>query len=80
MISRTHFARFLVECGQCESVQTVFGSYLVEGKPGYAPHRWATLTDALSWIQAAGGVAVLAHPGRYRLDQVALWALLEEFR
>lgn len=80
LISRTHFARFLVEAGHCESVQTVFGKYLVEGKPGHAPHRWATLTDALSWIQQAGGVAVLAHPGRYRLDQVALWALLEEFR
>lgn len=80
LISRTHFARFLVEDGHCEQVGDVFQRFLVEGKPGYVPHRWARLSEAVGWIRAAGGVAVIAHPGRYRLGDVGLWALLEEFR
>ena len=80
MIGRTHFARFLVEQGVCADVREVFKRYLVEGKPGYVPHRWATLAEAVEMIDAAGGVAVIAHPARYRFDDLALRALLEEFR
>lgn len=80
MIGRTHFARFLVEQGVCRDVREVFKRYLVEGKPGYVPHRWATLAEAVNMIGAAGGVAVLAHPARYRLDALALHALIAEFR
>lgn len=80
MIGRTHFARFLVEQGICRDVREVFKRYLVEGKPGYVPHRWATLAEAVNMIGAAGGVAVVAHPARYRFDALALHALLEEFR
>ncbi len=80
MIGRTHFARFLVEQGVCRDVREVFKRYLVEGKPGYVPHRWATLAEAVNMIGAAGGVAVIAHPARYRIDDLALHALLEEFR
>ncbi|MEP6609479.1 MAG: PHP domain-containing protein, partial [Burkholderiaceae bacterium] len=80
LIGRTHFARFLVERGVCRDVREVFKRYLVESKPGYVPHRWATLAEAVTIIDAAGGVAVLAHPARYRLDTLALRALLEEFR
>lgn len=80
MISRTHFARFLVEIGVCRDMKEVFKRYLVEGKPGYVPHRWATLADAVALISAAGGVAVLAHPGRYLLNDLALDHLLQEFR
>jgi predicted metal-dependent phosphoesterase TrpH len=80
LISRSHFARYLVEAGVCTDTKQVFGSYLVEGKPGYVPHRWARLGEAVGWIRGAGGVAVLAHPGRYRLDQTGLWALVTEFR
>ncbi len=80
MIARTHFARFLVEQGICRDVREVFKRYLVEGKPGYVPHRWATLAEAVKLIGDAGGVAVLAHPARYRLDELALLALIEEFR
>lgn len=65
LISRTHFARFLVESGQCKDVKSVFNRYLVKGKPGYVPHKWAMLEDAVEWIRGSGGVAVLAHPGRY---------------
>ncbi len=80
LISRTHFARYLVECGVCANIPEVFRKYLVEGKPGYVPHRWASLTDAVGWIRAAGGVAVIAHPGRYKLGMVGEGALFDEFK
>ena len=80
LISRTHFARFLVESGVCSDVREVFLKYLVEGKPGFVPHRWAKLSEAVGWITAAGGTAVLAHPGRYRLGDTARWALYDEFK
>ena len=80
LISRSHFARHLVEVGACSSMKQVFERYLIRGKPGYVPHRWARLAQAVGWIIGAGGVAVLAHPARYRLDQTGLWALVTEFR
>jgi predicted metal-dependent phosphoesterase TrpH len=79
MISRTHFARYLVDTGHCRDVRDVFTRYLVEGKPGYVPHAWATLADAVATIRDAGGVAVVAHPARYRITELALHALLGEF-
>lgn len=66
LISRTHFARYLVEHGFAASITDVFARYLSEGRPGYVPHRWAKLEDAVGWIRGAGGVAVVAHPGRYK--------------
>jgi 3',5'-nucleoside bisphosphate phosphatase len=80
LLSRTHFARYLCEVGACATTSEVFRRYLTEGKPGYVPHRWATLADALGWIRAAGGVAVIAHPGRYRFDATAEGALFDEFK
>lgn len=62
LIGRTHFARFLVEHGVVKDMKTVFKKFLVKGKPGYVSHEWASLSDAVSWIRTAGGVAVLAHP------------------
>jgi predicted metal-dependent phosphoesterase TrpH len=79
LISRTHFARFLVETGVCAETHEVFRRYLTEGKPGYVPHRWAKLGDAVRWITAAGGVAVIAHPARYRFGPSAEYALFSEF-
>ena len=80
LVSRTHFARWLVEIGRCADTREVFNRYLVDGKPGYMPHAWATLTEAVSWIRGAGGTAVVAHPGRYRLNATEQWALMCEFR
>jgi predicted metal-dependent phosphoesterase TrpH len=80
LMSRTHFARYLVEIGACASTADVFRSYLSEGKPGYVPHRWATLEQAVTWIRAAGGIPVIAHPGRYKFVPVAEGALFDEFR
>jgi 3',5'-nucleoside bisphosphate phosphatase len=80
LISRTHFARFLVESGVCRDTQEVFRKYLTEGKPGYVEHRWATLGDAVRWIKDAGGVAVIAHPARYKFSPTAEYALFSEFK
>jgi 3',5'-nucleoside bisphosphate phosphatase len=80
LISRTHFARYIMELGRCSSIGEVFRNYLTEGKPGYVPHRWATLKDAVSWIRGAGGVAVVAHPGRYDFNDMALDELFAEFK
>jgi len=80
LMSRTHFARYLVECGACANIPEVFRKYLVEGKPGYVPHRWASLTQAVGWILGAGGIAVIAHPGRYKFGPVGEGALFDEFK
>jgi len=80
MIGRTHFARYIVEQGKARNVSAVFKRYLVKGKPGYVSHRWAELGEAISWIRAAGGIAVLAHPGRYKVGSAGLRALLEDFK
>ena len=80
LISRTHFARFLVERGHCSDTSEVFRRYLTEGKPGYVPHRWAGLGDAVRWITAAGGIAVIAHPARYKFSPTEEYALFSEFK
>ena len=80
LISRTHFARFLVEQGVCKDTEQVFKRYLVEDKPGYVPHLWATLDDAVAWIKGAGGAAVIAHPGRYKLSAMQMDELYKHFK
>lgn len=66
LISRAHFARYMVSIGIAKDVPGVFQHYLTPGKPGYVDHRWATLSEAIGWIAAAGGEAVVAHPARYK--------------
>jgi 3',5'-nucleoside bisphosphate phosphatase len=80
LISRTHFARYLVETGVCKETGEVFRRYLTEGKPGYVPHRWASLKAAIEWITRAGGVAVIAHPARYKFSANEEYALFTEFK
>jgi predicted metal-dependent phosphoesterase TrpH len=80
IISRAHFARFLVERKISPDVKSVFDHYLAKGKPGYVPHEWASVEDALRWIGNAGGVAVLAHPLRYRVSRDDLRVFLGEFK
>ncbi|MFG6416425.1 3',5'-nucleoside bisphosphate phosphatase [Roseateles sp. DC23W] len=79
LISRTHFARFLVDAGHCADIPEVFRRFLTEGKPGFVQHRWAALKDAVGWIHRAGGVAVIAHPGRYDFTPTEEYALITEF-
>ncbi|MEY4765271.1 MAG: hypothetical protein RI907_1944 [Pseudomonadota bacterium] len=80
LISRTHFARYLVELGVCADPHDVFKRYLTEGKPGYVEHRWASLSDAVKWIRDAGGVAVIAHPGRYDFTPNEEFAFFTDFK
>lgn len=80
LVSRTHFARYLVERGHARDLHAVFRRYLTTGRPGYVAHQWATLEEAIGWITAAGGVAVLAHPGRYRMEQWQREEMLARFK
>lgn len=80
LISRTHFARYMVEIGVCADPHDVFKKYLTEGKPGFVDHRWAKLADAVRWITEAGGIAVVAHPGRYDFTPNEEYALFSEFK
>jgi len=80
MMSRTHFARYIVELGICRDIPDVFNHYLSEGKAGYILHSWAKLSDAVVWIRGAGGIAVIAHPGRYQFNDVAFGAFFDEFK
>ncbi len=80
LISRTHFARYLVEAGVCKDTPEVFRKYLTEGKPGFVPHRWARLQEAVQWINGAGGLAIIAHPARYSFTPTEEYALFSEFK
>ncbi len=79
LVSRAHFARHLVSAGIAPDVSSVFLHYLVRGKPGFVEHQWAALDEAVGWIRAAGGVAVIAHPARYRFSSLQMDALFERF-
>lgn len=80
LVGRAHFARYIVEQGHATDVKSVFDHWLAKGKPGYVDHAWATLDDALCWIVGAGGIAVIAHPGRYRLSKAQRRELFAVFR
>lgn len=79
MLGRMHFANFLVDAGYSKNVRNVFKHYLVNNKPGHVTGDWATLNDAVSWITGAGGVAVIAHPARYKLTRTKLRKLIKDF-
>ncbi|MEI7611785.1 MAG: 3',5'-nucleoside bisphosphate phosphatase [Betaproteobacteria bacterium] len=80
LVSRAHFARYLVESGVCRDVRSVFDAYLVPGCPGYVDHRWATLEESVGWIVEAGGIASIAHPGRYKFSRPEMRLLIEDFK
>ncbi len=80
LISRTHFGRYLVEAGVCKDTNEVFRKYLTEGKPGFVEHKWANLKEAVTWIREGGGVAVIAHPARYKFSANEEYALFSEFK
>lgn len=79
LVGRTHFARFLVEAGYCRNVADVFARFLAAGRPGFVPHVWARLDEAVGWIRGAGGIAIIAHPGRYRFDALERDAMIDAF-
>ena len=80
LLSRTHFARYLVEMKVCRTTDEVFKKFLVEGKPGYVGHVWASLEESVSWIKSSGGHAVIAHPGRYRFTEIQKNELFTNFK
>lgn len=80
LVSRSHFARFLVTSGVMPDVKTVFDHYLVRGKPGFVEHQWAQLEEAVGWIRGAGGIAAVAHPARYRLSGDNMRRLFDRFQ
>lgn len=80
LISRAHFARYIVELGMAKDTKAVFDHWLAKGKPGYVSHAWATLEQAVAWIVGAGGTAVIAHPGRYRLSKAERRELFGAFK
>lgn len=79
LVGRAHFARHIVDSGRMPDVATVFRHYLAKGKPGFVEHRWASLDEAVGWIRGAGGIAVIAHPGRYRFSEADMNALFDRF-
>ena len=78
-VTRGHFARFLVEQGKANNFGDVFKKYLARGKTGYVPPQWCTIKEAIDVIHHSGGVAVMAHPGRYNLSAKWLKRLLAHF-
>jgi predicted metal-dependent phosphoesterase TrpH len=80
LISRSHFARYLVEQRVCKDMRSVFDSYIVPGRPGYVQHHWATLEESVGWVLGAGGIAAIAHPGRYKLSRAEMRTMLDEFK
>ncbi len=80
ILSRTHFAHYITDTGRARSIKEVFKKFLVPGKPGYVRGDWASLEDAVSWILAANGLAVIAHPARYRFTRTKLQQLILDFK
>lgn len=78
-LSRTHLAQFLVQAGHCSSMQAAFDHYLADGKAAFVPFQWAKLQEAVAWIRGAGGVAVIAHPARYKFDDALEHAFFSDF-
>ncbi len=80
ILSRTHFAQFLLQAGHIKTMQEAFDRYIGAGKPAYVAAEWTSLKQAVDWITAAGGQAVIAHPGRYKLSATKLRQLIEAFK
>ncbi|HHF3082712.1 TPA: PHP domain-containing protein [Vibrio diabolicus] len=78
-VTRAHFAKWLVDNGYAKTMQMVFKKYLTRNNPGYVPPNWCSMKDAVDAIHAAGGLAVLAHPGRYKLTAKWIKRLLAAF-
>lgn len=80
MVGRTHFARWLVAQGHAPDMRAAFRRFLTRGNPGYVEHEWTSLENAVGWIRASGGMAVVAHPGRYAFNARELHLFLDAFR
>lgn len=79
-IGRPHFARYLIDIGKVSDIQAAFKKYLGAGKAGDVKQHWADLAQIIEWIRGAGGIAVLAHPLKYKLTSTKLKRLLDDFQ
>ena len=79
ILGRPHFARFLVESGQVKTISIAFKKFLGQGKPGDVRENWPAMETVIGWISTAGGKAILAHPGKYKLSNLRLQELTKEF-
>ena len=79
-ITRSHFADFLLAQHYVSTQQEAFDRYLAKGKPAYVPTAWAELAEVIDWIKQAGGIAVMAHPLRYKMSTTWLNKALLEFK
>lgn len=78
-VTRTHFAKVLIEKGFARDMKQVFKRFMVPGKPGYVAGEWAAMEDALQWVKNAGGISVIAHPARYKLTATKMRLMIEDF-
>lgn len=78
-ITRAHFARVMVRKGVVKDMDSVFRKYLGKGKKAHVKPQWVSISEAVQWIQDAGGKAVVAHPGHYDMTAKWLRRLLHEF-
>ncbi|MGY5452963.1 RNase RNM [Agarivorans sp. MS3-6] len=78
-LTRSHFAKVLIERGVAANFNKVFDKYLSRGNTGYVPNNWMSIGEAVAVIQQAGGVAVLAHPTHYELSNKWVRKLIAEF-
>ena len=78
-IGRPHFAQYLVEMGAVRDSKEAFRKYLGAGKPGDIKEDWPNITKVIDWIRASGGVAVLAHPKKYKMTRTKLVSLISDF-
>lgn len=79
-ITRSHFADFLVANRYVNTHQEAFDCYLSKGKPAFVPTPWTELHEVIEWIRQAGGIAVLAHPLRYKLSSKWMNRMLPAFK
>lgn len=80
MITRTHFAQMLISEGICKDMKSVFARFLSGNKPGAVSSKWAEFDTVIDWIHTSGGVAVLAHPLRYRLNNNKVKRLMQSLK
>lgn len=80
MITRPHFAKYLIQQNHVNSMKEAFDRYLAQGKPAFVSTEWVDITDAIQWIKESGGIPVIAHPMRYKLTASWMRRFLNDFK
>ena len=79
-ITRTHFAQMLIQEKICPNMSSVFKKYMTGKKPGSVMGEWASSEEVINWIHKAGGLAILAHPLRYKITLTKLKKLVANLK